>query len=307
MKISIIGAGNVGATCAEVLAKRNIGNEIVLLDTIEGTAEGKAIDISQSITVYGGHGTKIKGITDDYSLTSNSNIIVITAGLKRKPTMTREGLIKSNSRIVGEISKKAIKYSPKAIFIVVSNPLDVMTHQVSEITKLPRNKIIGMAGVLDSTRYINNLSKTLNISPSCINALIIGSHNDEMVILPKYTTVSGIPITHFLKKEEIENIINKSKKGGREIIDLIGMSAWYAPGASVAKVVEAIVKDQRLLLTASVKLEGEYNTKDCCIGVPIVIGKNGIEEIIEIPLNKEEESLFENAVTLTRKRNLSLK
>jgi len=292
MKVTIVGAGNVGATCADVLAYREVANEIILVDIKEGFAEGKALDIWQKapIDLYD---TRTYGVTNDYSRTANSDVVVITSGLPRKPGMTRDDLITTNAAIVKVVTENIIKYSPNTIIIVVSNPLDVMTYQAHLISKFPRTRLMGMAGILDTARYRAFLAEAIGCSPKDIQAMILGGHGDTMVPLPRYTTISGIPVTEFLSKDKLDAIIERTKVGGGELVKLMGTSAWYAPGSAAAQMVESIVKDQKRVLPVCVKLEGEYGIKDCYLGVPAILGKNGIEKIVELKLNNEEKKLLD--------------
>ncbi len=292
MKVTVVGAGNVGATCADVLAYREVANEIVLVDIKEGLAEGKALDIWQKapIDLYD---SRTIGSTNDYSKTANSDVVVITSGLPRKPGMSRDDLIGTNAGIVKSVTENIIKYSPDAIIIVVSNPLDVMTYQAHLTSKLPRTRVFGMAGILDTARYRAFLAEALNISPKDIQAMLLGGHGDTMVPLPRYTTVAGIPVTELIDRDKLNAILERTKVGGGELVKLMGTSAWYAPGSATAQMVEAIVKDQRRVFPVCVKLEGEYGIKDCYLGVPVILGKNGIEKIIELDLNAEERALLE--------------
>lgn len=294
MKVTVVGAGNVGATCADVLAYREIANEIVLLDIKEGLAEGKSLDIWQKapIDLYD---SRTIGATNDYSKSANSDVVVITSGLPRKPGMSRDDLIGTNAGIVKSVTENIIKHSPRAIIIVVSNPLDVMTYQAHITSKLPRTKIMGMAGILDTARYRAFLAEALNISPKDIQAMLLGGHGDTMVPLPRYTTVAGIPVTELIDKDKLNAILERTKVGGGELVKLMGTSAWYAPGSAAAQMVEAIVKDQRRVFPVCIKLEGEYGIKDCYLGVPVVLGKNGIEKIIELDLDKDEKALMESS------------
>ena len=294
MKVTVVGAGNVGATCADVLAYREIANEIVLLDIKEGLAEGKSLDIWQKapIDLYD---SRTIGATNDYSKSANSDVVVITSGLPRKPGMSRDDLIGTNAGIVKSVTENIIRHSPGAIIIVVSNPLDVMTYQAHITSKLPRTKIMGMAGILDTARYRAFLAEALNISPKDIQAMLLGGHGDTMVPLPRYTTVAGIPVTELIDKDKLNAILERTKVGGGELVKLMGTSAWYAPGSAAAQMVEAIVKDQRRVFPVCIKLEGEYGIKDCYLGVPVVLGKNGIEKIIELDLDKDEKALMESS------------
>jgi malate dehydrogenase len=294
MKITVVGAGNVGATCADVLAYREVGNQVVLVDIKEGLAEGKSLDIWQKapIDLYD---TRTVGATNDYSKTAGSDVVVITSGLPRKPGMSRDDLIGTNAGIVKSVTENIVKHSPEAIIIVVSNPLDVMTYQAHITSKLPRTKIMGMAGILDTARYRAFLAEALNISPKDIQAMLLGGHGDTMVPLPRYTTVAGIPVTELIDKDKLNAILERTKVGGGELVKLMGTSAWYAPGSAAAQMVEAIVKDQRRVFPVCMKLEGEYGIKDCYLGVPVVLGKNGIEKVIELDLNKDEKALLESS------------
>ncbi len=294
MKVTVVGAGNVGATCADVLAYREIANEVVLVDIKEGMAEGKALDIWQKspINLYD---TRTTGSTNDYSKTAGSDVVVITSGLPRKPGMSRDDLIETNAGIVKSVTENVIKHSPDAIIIIVSNPLDVMTYQAHITSKLPRTKVFGMAGILDTARYRAFLAEALDVSPKDIQALLMGGHGDTMVPLPRYTTVAGIPVTQLIDQESLDAIIQRTKMGGGELVKLMGTSAWYAPGAAAAQMVEAIVKDQKRVFPVCVKLEGEYGIDDCYLGVPVVLGKNGIEKFIEIDLNEEEKASLETS------------
>ena len=290
MKVSVIGAGNVGATCADVIAHKELANEVVLLDIKENFAEGKALDMWQTapINMYD---SRITGSTNDYSKTAGSEVVVITSGLPRKPGMSRDDLIATNAGIVKTVTENVIKYSPNAIIIVVSNPLDVMTYCAYLNAKLPSNKVFGMAGILDTARYKAFLATELNVSPKDIQAVLMGGHGDTMVPLPRYTTVGGIPVTELVAKDKLDAIIERTKKGGGEIVNLLGTSAWYAPGAAAAQMVEAIVRDQKRVFPVCAWLNGEYGMKDIYMGVPVVLGKNGIEKIIELKLNSDEMQL----------------
>ena len=294
MKVTVVGAGNVGATCADVLAYREVANEIVLLDIKEGLAEGKSLDIWQKapIDLYD---SRTIGATNDYTKSAGSDVVVITSGLPRKPGMSRDDLIGTNAGIVKSVTENIIKHSPDAIIIVVSNPLDVMTYQAHLTSKLPRTKIMGMAGILDTARYRAFLAEALNVSPKDIQAMLLGGHGDTMVPLPRYTTVAGIPVTELIDKDKLNAILERTKVGGGELVKLMGTSAWYAPGSAAAQMVEAIVKNQRRVFPVCIKLEGEYGIKDCYLGVPVILGKNGIEKIIELDLTKDEKALMESS------------
>ena len=294
MKVTVVGAGNVGATCADVLAYREVVNEVILLDIKEGIAEGKALDIWQKspINVYD---TRTVGVTNDYSRTADSDVVVITSGLPRKPGMSRDDLIQVNAGIVKSVTENVVKYSPNAIIIIVSNPLDVMTYQAHISSKFPRNRVLGMAGILDTARYRAFLSEALNISQKEIQAMLLGGHGDTMVPLPRYTTVGGIPVTELIDADKLEAIVQRTKVGGGELVKLMGTSAWYAPGAAAAQMVEAIVKDQRRIFPVCIKLEGEYGIDNCYLGAPVVLGKNGIEKVIELQLNEAEMALMKSS------------
>jgi malate dehydrogenase len=291
-KVTVVGAGNVGATCADVLAYREIAEEIVLVDIKEGMAEGKALDIWQKAPINQ-YDSRTVGSTNDYSKTANSDVVVITSGLPRKPGMTRDDLIETNAGIVKSVTENVVKHSPNAIIIVVSNPLDVMTYQAHITSKLPRTKVLGMAGILDTARYRAFLAEELNISGKEIQAILMGGHGDTMVPLPRYTTVAGIPVTELIDKQKLDAIIERTKFGGGELVKLMGTSAWYAPGAAAAQMVESILKNQRRVFPVCIKLDGEYGIDDCYLGVPVILGKNGVEKVLELDLNSEEKALLE--------------
>jgi malate dehydrogenase len=291
MKVTVVGAGNVGATCANVIAHKELCNEVVLLDIKEGTAEGKSLDMWQTapINMYD---TRIKGVTNDYAATANSDVVVITSGLPRKPGMSRDDLIATNAGIVKSVTENIIKYSPNTIIIVVSNPLDVMTYCSYLTSGFDSKRVFGMAGILDTARYCAFLAEALDTSPKDIKAVLMGGHGDTMVPLPRYTTVAGIPVTELISKEKLDAIVQRTKVGGGELVNLMGTSAWYAPGAAAAQMVEAIVRDQKRIFPVCAWLQGEYGQKDVYLGVPVKLGKNGIEEIIELKLNTEEMDLL---------------
>ena len=291
MKVTVVGAGNVGATCADILAYREIANEVVLIDIKEGVAEGKALDIWQKapIDLYD---TRTVGVTSDYSRTAGSDVVVITSGLPRKPGMTRDDLIETNAGIVKSVTEQIVAQSPDAIIIVVSNPLDVMTYQAHISSKLPRTKVMGMAGILDTARYRAFLAQELNVSPKDIQAVLLGGHGDTMVPLPIYTTVGGIPVTELIDADKLDAIIERTKFGGGELVKLMGTSAWYAPGSAAAQMVEAIVRDQRRVFPVCIRLDGEYGIENCYLGVPVILGKNGVEKVIELALNEDEMELL---------------
>ncbi|MDK2910469.1 MAG: malate dehydrogenase [Bacteroidales bacterium] len=290
-KITVIGAGNVGATVANVIAHKDLCRELVLVDIKEGLAEGKALDIWQAGPINH-FNTKVVGVTNDYLRTKGSGVVVITSGLPRKPGMSRDDLIKTNALIVKEVTEKVIKYSPEAIIIIVSNPLDVMTYAAWKAAAKSHTKVFGMAGILDTGRYKTFIANALDVSPKDVHGLLLGGHGDTMVPLPRYTSVNGIPITDLLGKDEIEKIVERTRKGGGELVNLMGTSAWYAPGAAAAQMVEAIVDDQRRVFPVSAYLNGEFGLKDVFVGVPVKLGRNGIEEIIEIKLNEEEMKML---------------
>ena len=294
MKVTVVGAGNVGATCADVLAYREIANEVVLVDIKEGLAEGKALDIWEKspINLYD---TRTVGSTNDYSKTAGSEVVVITSGLPRKPGMSRDDLIGTNAGIVETVTKSVMEHSPDAIIIIVSNPLDVMTYKAHLTANAPRTKVMGMAGILDTARYRSFLAEALNVSPKDIQAVLMGGHGDTMVPLPRYTTVGGIPVTELIDADKLDAIVERTKKGGGELVKLMGTSAWYAPGAAAAQMVEAIVRDQRRVFPVCVKLEGEYGIDNCYLGAPVILGKNGIEKVIELQLNDQEMEMLKTS------------
>ncbi len=290
-KVTVVGAGNVGATCADVIAHKELCNELVLVDIKENFAEGKALDIWQTAPVDM-YDTRIIGSTADYSKTANSDVVVITSGLPRKPGMSRDDLIQTNAGIVKSVTENIIKHSPNAIIIVVSNPLDVMTYCAYLTAKIDSSRVFGMAGILDTARYRAFLATEINCSPKDIQAVLMGGHGDTMVPLPRYTTVAGIPVTELVAEDKLNAIVERTKKGGGEIVNLLGTSAWYAPGASAAQMVEAILRDQKRIFPVCAWLQGEYGLKDVYLGVPVVLGKNGIEKIIELKLNDDEKKLL---------------
>lgn len=292
MKITVVGAGNVGATCADVLAYREVANEIVLLDIKEGLAEGKALDIWQKAPINQ-YDSYPLGVTNDYTQTAGSEVVVITSGIPRKPGMSRDDLISTNAGIVKSVTEQVMQHSPDAIVIVVSNPLDVMTYAAHKTAQKSRMRVMGMAGILDTARYRAFLATELKVSPKDIQAVLMGGHGDTMVPLPRYTTVGGIPVTELISADKLDPIVERTKKGGGELVKLMGTSAWYAPGSAAAQMVEAIVKDQRRVFPVCVNLEGEYGIDGCYLGVPVILGKNGIEQIIELQLNDDEKALLE--------------
>ncbi len=299
MKVTVVGAGNVGATCANVLAHNEVANEVVIVDIKDGLSEGKALDIWQTapINLYD---TRTVGSTNDYSKTENSDVVVITSGLPRKPGMSRDDLIATNAGIVNSVTENVIKYSPNAIIIVVSNPLDVMTYAAYITSKFESRKVFGMAGILDTARYRAFLAEALDVSPKDIQAVLMGGHGDTMVPLPRYTTVGGIPVTELIDADKLDAIVERTKKGGGELVNLMGTSAWYAPGAAAAQMVEAIVRDQKRVFPVCAWLTGEYGVNDLYLGVPVVLGKNGIEKIIELDLNDDEKELLRTSEAAVR-------
>jgi malate dehydrogenase len=307
MKVTVVGAGAVGATCADNIARKELAQELVLLDIKEGFAEGKAQDMMQTAALLG-FDTKITGTTNDYSKTANSEVVVITSGLPRKPGMTREELIGTNAGIVKGVCENILKFSPNAIIIVISNPMDTMTYLALQSTQLPKNRIIGMGGTLDSARFKFQLSTTLQCSPADLNALVVGGHGDTtMIPLIKHATWNSIPVTKFLDAAAQEKIVNDTMVGGATLTKLLGTSAWYAPGAAGAALVESIVRDEKKLFTCCVSLNGEYGQKDICLGVPVVIGKNGWEKIVPMELSADEQAAFNKSADAVRSMNDVLK
>ncbi|MBK6699206.1 MAG: malate dehydrogenase [Saprospiraceae bacterium] len=292
-KVTVIGAGNVGATVANVLAHKDFIKEIVLVDIKAEMSQGKALDTWQQAPVDH-YSTRLMG-TDDYKFTANSDVVVITAGLPRKPGMTRDDLISTNAGIVNSVTASIMKYSENPIIIVVSNPLDVMTYATYKVSGLNASRVIGMAGVLDTARYRAFLAEALDVSPKDIQAILMGGHGDSMVPLPRFTTVSGIPVTELMDAETLHQIIERTKYGGGELVKLMGTSAWYAPGAAAAQMVEAILKDEKRIFPCCVKLNGEYGLKDVFVGVPVKLGRNGIENIYELKLNDQENQLLKQS------------
>ena len=289
-KVTVVGSGNVGATVANVLAHQNIVNEIVLLDLMADMAKGKALDMWQQAPIDD-YSSRVIG-TGDYAMTAGSDIAVITAGVPRKPGMSRDDLISTNAKIVSSVTKSILAHSPNAILIIVSNPLDVMTYAAHVVSGHPTSKVIGMAGVLDTARYRAFLAEALDVSPRDIQAMLLGGHGDTMVPLPRYTTVSGIPVTEMIDAAKLEAIVDRTKKGGGELVQLMGTSAWYAPGAAAAQMVSTILNDEKRILPCCIKLEGQYGLKDVYVGVPVKLGKNGVESVIELDLTKDEMALL---------------
>ena len=298
-KVTVIGAGNVGATVANVLAHKDFLSEIIVLDIKEGTAEGKSLDTWQQAPVdY--YSTFVKGVTNDYAATANSDVVVITSGLPRKPGMSRDDLINTNANIVKQVTENVLQHSPEAIIIVVSNPLDVMSYCAYLAAKVDSRRVFGMAGILDTARYRAFLAEALQVSPKDIQAILMGGHGDTMVPLPRFTTVSGIPVTDLIDAEALNAIVERTKKGGGEIVNLLGTSAWYAPGAAAAQMVEAILKDEKRIFPCCAMLNGEYGLSNIYLGVPVKLGRNGIEEIIELKLNDAEMARLKDSATAVK-------
>ncbi|MER3499254.1 MAG: malate dehydrogenase [Chitinophagaceae bacterium] len=307
MKITVVGAGAVGATTADNIARKELCEELVLLDIKEGLAEGKAQDMMQTATLLG-FDTRITGSTNDYSKTAGSDVVVITSGIPRKPGMTREELIGTNAGIVKGVCENLLKYSPETIVIVISNPMDTMTYLALTSTGLSANRIIGMGGILDSARFKYQLSQHLGCSPADLNAVVIGGHGDTtMIPLIRFATWNSVPVTKFLSAEQQKQIVDDTMVGGATLTKLLGTSAWYAPGAAGAALVEAIIRDEKKLFTCCVSLNGEYGQRDICLGVPVIIGKNGWEKIVEFDLNEEEKAAFAKSADAVRSMNEVLK
>lgn len=294
MKVTVVGAGNVGATCANVIAHKELVREVILLDIKQGIAEGKALDIWQTSGVNN-YDTRVTGVTNDYSRTANSDVVVITSGLPRKPGMSRDDLISTNAEIVKSVTENVVKHSPDTILIIVSNPLDVMSYVAYLTSKLPSNKVMGMAGILDTARYRAFLAEVIDCSPKDISAMLLGGHGDTMVPLPRYTSVSGIPINELIDDAKLNAIVERTKKGGGELVSLMGTSAWYAPGAAAAQMVESILRDQKRIFPVCAWLDGQYGLKNIYLGVPVILGKDGIEKIIELKLNEDEMKLVKDS------------
>ena len=302
-KVTVVGAGNVGATCANILAIKETASEVVLIDIKEGLSEGKMLDMFQTETLLD-IDTKLTGVTNDYSQTANSDVVVITSGIPRKPGMTREELIGTNAGIVKNVIDSVVKYSPNAIILIVSNPMDTMTYLAVKSSGLPRNKVFGMGGALDSARFKCYLSKAIGANINEIEGMVIGGHGDTtMIPLVSKATYKGMPVTSFLSADQLKQVSADTMVGGATLTKLLGTSAWYAPGAAAAYIVESILKDQKKIIPSSVLLEGEYGQKDICVGVPVVIGRNGAEKVLEINLTDEEKKLFEDSVAAVRKTN----
>ena len=306
MKVTIVGAGNVGASCAEYIAQKQIASKVVLLDIKEGFAEGKALDLFQTATTLG-FNTSITGVTNDYSATAGSNVVVITSGVPRKPGMTREELIGINAGIVKKVSENILKYSPDSIIVVVSNPMDTMTYLALKSTGLPKNRIIGMGGALDSSRFKTYLSLALDKPVNDIQGMVIGGHGDTtMIPLSRLASYNGAPVSQFLDKKNLDKVVSDTMVGGATLTKLLGTSAWYAPGASVSYLVDNILNDYKRMIPCSVLLEGEYGLDDICIGVPCIIGANGVENIVDLKLNDDEMNLLRNSAEKVKEMNFSL-
>lgn len=305
-KVTVIGAGNVGATCANVLVNNQVADEVVLLDIKEGVSEGKAMDIMQTASILGIN-TRLKGVTNDYAMTEGSDVVVITSGIPRKPGMTREELIGVNAGIVKSVMDNVLKHSPNAIIICVSNPMDTMTYLIHKTSGLPKNRIIGMGGALDSARFRYFLSLALGVNITEVEGIVIGGHGDTtMIPLVRYAAHRGLPATELLDKETLDKVAADTMVGGATLTKLLGTSAWYAPGAAAAQLVEAILHDEKKMISCSAMLDGEYGQSDICIGVPCVLGRNGIEKVVEFKLNDEEKALFAKSAEAVRKTNAAL-
>ena len=303
MKVTVVGAGAVGATCADNIARKELAEEVVLLDIKEGFAEGKALDMMQTASLLE-FDTRITGSFNDYSKTAGSDVVVITSGVPRKPGMSREDLIGINAGIVKDVTEKALKHSPNAIFIVISNPMDTMTYLALKSSGVAKNRIIGMGGILDSARFKCYLSMALNCSPNDLHGVVIGGHGDTtMIPLIRYATLNGVPVTQLLSEDQQKQIVADTMVGGATLTKLIGTSAWYAPGAAGALLVESIVRDQKKVFPCCVSLNGEYGQNDICLGVPVVIGRNGWEKIIDYKLNNDEQTLFGKSADAVRNMN----
>lgn len=306
-KVTVVGAGNVGATCANVLAFNEVADEVVMLDVKEGVSEGKAMDVMQTAQLLG-FDTTLSGCTNDYSQTAGSDVVVITSGIPRKPGMTREELIGVNAGIVKSVAENILKYSPDAILVVISNPMDTMTYLALKTLGLPKNRIIGMGGALDSSRFKYFLSQALNCNANEVEGMVIGGHGDTtMIPLTRLATYKGIPVSALLSAEKLEEVANATMVGGATLTKLLGTSAWYAPGAAGAYVVESILHNQKKMIPCSVYVEGEYGENDLCIGVPCILGKNGIEKIVELELTEDEKAKFAASATAVRQTNAALK
>lgn len=305
-KVTVVGAGNVGATAANVMAIREVADEVVMIDIKEGVSEGKAMDMMQTANLLDMN-TRVEGVTNDYAATEGSDVVVITSGIPRKPGMTREELIGVNAGIVKQVTESILAHSPNAVIVCVSNPMDTMTYLIHKISGLPKNRIIGMGGALDSSRFKYYLSKALNANPNEVEGFVIGGHGDTtMIPMKRFATYRGVPVTELLSAETLDKVVADTMVGGATLTKLLGTSAWYAPGAAAAEVVEAVIHDQKAMIPCSALLEGEYGEKDLCIGVPCILGKNGIEKIVELNLNEEEKALFAKSAAAVHKTNAAL-
>ncbi len=303
MKVTVVGAGAVGATCADNIARKELVEELVLVDIKEGFAEGKALDISQTASLLG-FDTRVIGSTNDYAKTAGSDVCVITSGIPRKPGMTREELIGTNAKIVETVAKNLLEHSPNAIIIVISNPMDTMTYLALKATGLPKNRVIGMGGILDSARFKTYLQQALSCSPNDLHGTVIGGHGDTtMIPLTRLATLAGVPVSEYLNEGQLEEIASATMVGGATLTKLLGTSAWYAPGAAGAALVESIIRDEKKVFPCCVSLDGEYGQKDICLGVPVVVGKNGWEKIIDYKLTADEQEKFNNSAEAVRKMN----
>ena len=305
-KVTVVGAGNVGATAVNVIALREVADEVVMLDIKEGVAEGKAMDMMQTANLLDMN-TRIKGVTNDYEATAGSDVVVITSGIPRKPGMTREELIGVNAGIVKQVTESVLKYSPDAVIVCVSNPMDTMTYLIHKIAGIPKNRIIGMGGALDSSRFKYYLSQALEANPNEVEGFVIGGHGDTtMIPMKRFATLRGVPCSTLLPAETLDKVVADTMVGGATLTQLLGTSAWYAPGAATAEVVEAVIHDQKAIIPCSALLEGEYGESDLCIGVPCLLGKGGIEKIIELDLTAEEKELFAKSAEAVKKTNAAL-
>lgn len=305
-KVTVVGAGNVGATAANVMAIREVADEVVMIDIKEGVSEGKAMDMMQTANLLDMN-TRICGVTNDYAATAGSDVVVITSGIPRKPGMTREELIGVNAGIVKQVTDSILAHSPNAVIVCVSNPMDTMTYLIHKVSGLPKNRIIGMGGALDSSRFKYYLSKALNANPNEVEGFVIGGHGDTtMIPMKRFATYRGIPVSSLLSEEVLDKVCADTMVGGATLTKLLGTSAWYAPGAAAAEVVEAIIHDQKAMIPCSALLEGEYGENDLCIGVPCILGKDGIEKIVELDLNAEEKELFAKSAAAVHKTNAAL-
>lgn len=305
-KVTVVGAGNVGATAANVIALREVADEVVMIDIKEGVSEGKAMDMMQTANLLDMN-TRIKGVTNDYAATEGSDVVVITSGIPRKPGMTREELIGVNAGIVKQVTESILAHSPNAVIVCVSNPMDTMTYLIHKISGLPKNRIIGMGGALDSSRFKYYLSQALNANPNEVEGFVIGGHGDTtMIPMKRFAAFRGVPASTLLDAETLDKVAADTMVGGATLTKLLGTSAWYAPGAAAAEVVEAIIHDQKCMIPCSALLEGEYGESDICIGVPCILGKNGIEKIVELDLNEEEKALFAKSAAAVRNTNAAL-